>query len=68
VASAVPRERSALNDWLRFYVDDQSADRLREIAPGGKPRTSIPRHNELGYGLARDICKQLGVPPPTGSR
>lgn len=24
---------SALNDWLRFYVDDQSADRLREIAP-----------------------------------
>lgn len=24
---------SALNDWLRFYVDDQSADRLGEIAP-----------------------------------
>lgn len=29
---------------------------------------SVPRHREIPYPLARDICKQLGVPPPTGSR
>ncbi|MGC1799349.1 MAG: type II toxin-antitoxin system HicA family toxin [Solirubrobacterales bacterium] len=30
--------------------------------------TAVPRHRELRYGLARKICKDLGIPPPTGSR
>jgi len=30
--------------------------------------TAIPRHREIGVGLTRKICKDLGIPPPTGSR
>jgi hypothetical protein len=30
--------------------------------------TSLPRHREIAYPLARTICKQLGIPPPNGSR
>jgi mRNA interferase HicA len=30
--------------------------------------TSVPRHREIGWGLARSICKQLGVPRPTGGK
>ena len=26
-------------------------------------RSSVPRHNEVDDGLARKICKDLGVPP-----
>lgn len=28
----------------------------------------VPRHNEIGFGVAIAICKQLGVPKPSGSR
>lgn len=27
-------------------------------------RSAVPRHNEIKPGLAREICKQLGVPAP----
>ena len=30
--------------------------------------TAVPRHNELGPALSREICKQLGVPEPAGER
>jgi predicted RNA binding protein YcfA (HicA-like mRNA interferase family) len=30
--------------------------------------TALPRHREIGWRLAREICKQLGIPPPRGSR
>lgn len=30
--------------------------------------TAVPRHREIAYGLARKICKDLSIPPPTGSR
>jgi hypothetical protein len=30
--------------------------------------TSVLRHREIAFPLARAICKQLGVPPPKGSR
>lgn len=30
--------------------------------------TAVPRHREIGVGLARKICKDLGIPPPPGSR
>jgi hypothetical protein len=36
---------------------------------GAKDKVSaLPRHKEIGPGLAREICKQLGVPPPEGGR
>ena len=30
--------------------------------------SAVPRHREISYGLARKICKDLGVPPLTGAR
>jgi hypothetical protein len=30
--------------------------------------TVIPRHREIDFRLARKICADLGIPPPTGSR
>jgi len=30
--------------------------------------SSVPRHKEIGPGLVRSVCRQLGVPAPTGSR
>lgn len=49
----------------------------RELREGGRHSywgfdaersTAIPRHREIGWPLAHAICKQLGIPPPTGSR
>ncbi|MDQ3608266.1 MAG: type II toxin-antitoxin system HicA family toxin [Actinomycetota bacterium] len=31
-------------------------------------RAPVPRHREIPTGTARAICRQLGVPAPTGSR
>jgi mRNA interferase HicA len=31
-------------------------------------RTTVPRHKEIKPPTARGICRQLGVPAPTGSR
>jgi mRNA interferase HicA len=64
-------KRRQLEQHLKKHgcqLDREGAEHSWWEAPDGKPRTSIPRHREIGYGLARDICKQLGVPPPTGSR
>jgi len=30
-------------------------------------QSAVPRHPEVDANLARGICKQLGVPLPTGS-
>lgn len=30
--------------------------------PAQNKRSSIPRHNEIDDGLARKICKDLGIP------
>lgn len=30
--------------------------------------SSLPRHKEIGPGLVRSICKQIGIEPPRGSR
>jgi mRNA interferase HicA len=27
-------------------------------------RTTVPRHREIDNTTAREICKQLGIPPP----
>jgi hypothetical protein len=50
------------------YLDREGGEHSWWAAPGGKPLTAIPRHRELNYKLARTICKQLGIPPPEGSR
>ena len=59
---------------LERHLRDHGVRKLRE---GGKHSvwgfdlersTAVPRHRELGYGLARKICKDLGIPPPTGPR
>ena len=46
---------------------DEGGNHTRWAGPQGK-RSTIPRHREIGYGLACKICKQLEIPAPTGSR
>jgi mRNA interferase HicA len=29
---------------------------------------AVPRHREIAYPVARSICRDLRIPPPTGSR
>lgn len=46
----------------------------RKVAEGGRHTkwrsedatraTAVPRHSEIGPGLVRAICKQLGIPAP----
>lgn len=31
-------------------------------------RAPLPRHREIPAGTARAICRQLAIPPPSGSR
>jgi len=38
-----------------------------DVEPGGNEK-NVPRHKEIGPGLMRAVCKQLGIPPPTGPR
>lgn len=59
---------------LERHLRDNGARLLREGANhsywglDAQRSTAIPRHREIGYGLALKICKDLGIPPPTGSR
>ena len=59
---------------LERHLREHGAQPLRE---GGRHSywgfdpersTAVPRHREIGWPLARKICKQLGIPPPTGPR
>jgi hypothetical protein len=34
----------------------------------GSEVSALPRHKEIGPGLVRAICKQLGVPAPDNPR
>lgn len=38
--------------------------RVRNASTGAK--SFVPRHKEVKTDLAREICKQLGIPPATG--
>jgi hypothetical protein len=29
---------------------------------------AVPRHREISYPLAKSICRDLRIPPPTGAR
>jgi mRNA interferase HicA len=46
---------------------DEGANHTRWRGPDGA-RSVVPRHREIAPLLARKICRQLEVPPPTGSR
>jgi len=60
---------------LERHLRDHGCRQLREganhaIWGNGERdlRAPVPRHREIPLGTARAICRQLGVPPPTGSR
>jgi mRNA interferase HicA len=53
------------------------AHRARLVREGGnhsfwgfdaERSTAVPRQREIDFRLARKICADLGIPPPTGSR
>jgi len=46
---------------------DEGGNHARWASSHGK-RSVVPRHREIDFGLARKICRQLEVPPPSGSR
>jgi len=59
---------------LERHLREHGAELLRE---GGnhsfwgidaERSTAVPRHSEIAFGLARKICKDLGIPPPPGPR
>lgn len=51
-----------------------TAHGARKVGEGGKHTkwrsadgsraTAVPRHTEIGPGLSRAICRQLGIPAP----
>lgn len=41
----------------------EGAKHTKWRSPDGKA-TAVPRHTEIGPGLVRAICRQLGIPPP----
>jgi mRNA interferase HicA len=46
---------------------DEGANHTRWRGPSGA-RSVTPRHREIAYALVLKICRQLEVPPPSGSR
>jgi predicted RNA binding protein YcfA (HicA-like mRNA interferase family) len=61
-------KRAELERWLRSHGAESVAGRSR----GGHEawqhtethaKSFVPRHREIGVGVARAICRQLGIPP-----
>jgi mRNA interferase HicA len=53
------------------YLDDKGCQLLREGSrhswfenPANAQLAAVPRHPEINRFLARDICKELGIPKP----
>ncbi|MGH2763092.1 MAG: type II toxin-antitoxin system HicA family toxin [Thermoleophilaceae bacterium] len=46
---------------------DEGGNHTRWAGPAGR-RSAVPRHREIDFALARAICKQLEIAPPTGAR
>jgi HicA toxin of bacterial toxin-antitoxin, len=58
-------KRLDLERHLRAHgarVLDEGANHTRWAR--GPNRSAVPRHREIGTGLAGAICRQLGMPPP----
>jgi predicted RNA binding protein YcfA (HicA-like mRNA interferase family) len=64
-------KRRDLERHLRAHgcrqVDEGSAH-AKWAGPDGKRRSVVPRHREIDFKLAREICRQLGIAAPTGPR
>jgi predicted RNA binding protein YcfA (HicA-like mRNA interferase family) len=61
-------KRIELERWMRSHgaeaVPGRSRgghDAWRHADTGAK--SFVPRHREIGIGVARAICRQLGIPP-----
>ena len=59
-------ERHLLDHGCRKVAE--GGGHTKWAAPDGKRRSVVPRHREIDFVLVRAICRQLGVPTPTGSR
>jgi len=46
---------------------DEGGNHTRWAGPDGA-RSVVPRHREIDFVLARKICAQLDIAPPTGPR
>jgi predicted RNA binding protein YcfA (HicA-like mRNA interferase family) len=56
-----------LERHLRANGADKVAEGARHTkwrSADGTKATAVPRHSEIGPGLVRAICKQLGIPSP----
>jgi HicA toxin of bacterial toxin-antitoxin, len=64
-----PVKRRELEKHLRTHGCREvgGAKHAKWRGPTGKA-SALPRHKEIGPGLARAICKQLGIPLPTAAR
>jgi mRNA interferase HicA len=63
-------KRRALERHLREQgcrLIDEGGNHTRWAGPTGR-RSVVPRHREIDFVLARAICKQLEIAPPTGPR
>jgi len=61
-------KRTEFERWLRAHGAELVAgrgrgghDAWRHTETGAK--SFVPRHREIGVGVARAICRQLGIPP-----
>ena len=45
-----------------FYDEGSKHSKVRNKVTGKK--STVPRHTEIDNDLAKDICKQLGIPKP----
>ena len=61
-------KRRDLELWMRSHGVEPVAGRSRgghdawqHVETGAK--SFVPRHREIGVGVARAICGQLGIPP-----
>jgi predicted RNA binding protein YcfA (HicA-like mRNA interferase family) len=59
------RERHLRDHGARPFQEGASHTKWRGPAGG---RSVVPRHAEIGSGVAVAICKQLGVPKPPNPR
>jgi mRNA interferase HicA len=63
-------KRRDLERHLRAHgcgVIDEGSNHARWAGPDGM-RSVKTRRREIDYRLARKICRDLGIPPPTGAR
>jgi hypothetical protein len=61
-------KRRALERHLREHDCHEVGGTKHAKWRGPRGLTAVPRHNEIGPGLVRKICQQLGVAAPRNPR